>query len=80
VQFQNHILFLNELDRPFDPNDVFRFVPERTTINSESGMISEWSSSIADFGMLPHNLKQPQLNGSLEAERVGLLADMSFIK
>lgn len=49
VQFQNHILFLNELATPFDPNDPFRFVPERTIINSDSEKISEWSASIADL-------------------------------
>ncbi|HET9789355.1 MAG TPA: hypothetical protein VFP47_19635 [Pyrinomonadaceae bacterium] len=49
VQFQNHILFLNALDKPFDPNDPFRFVPERTIINSDGDQISEWSASIADL-------------------------------
>lgn len=49
VQFQNHILFLNELETPFDSNDPFRFVPERMIINSEGDKISEWSASIADL-------------------------------
>lgn len=49
VQFQNHILFLNELETPFDPNDPFRFVPERMVINSDGEKISEWSASIADL-------------------------------
>ena len=49
VQFQNHLLFLNELKTPFDPNDPFRFVPERMIINSDGEEISEWSASIADL-------------------------------
>lgn len=49
VQFQNHILFLNELETPFEPNDPFRFVPERVVINSDGEKISEWSASIADL-------------------------------
>lgn len=49
VRFQNHILFLNELETPFDPNDPFRFVPERIIINSDGEQISEWSASIADL-------------------------------
>ena len=49
VQFQNHILFLNELETLFDPNDPFRFVPERMIINSDGEKISEWSASIADL-------------------------------
>lgn len=49
VYFQNHILFLSELETPFDPNDPFRFVPERIIINSDGEQISEWSASIADL-------------------------------
>lgn len=49
VHFQNHILFLSELDTPFDPNDPYRFVPERMIINSDGDRISEWSTSIADL-------------------------------
>jgi CdiI N-terminal domain len=49
VQFQNHILFLNELEKPFDPSDPFRFVPERTIVNSDGEKISEWSASVTDL-------------------------------
>lgn len=49
VHFQNHILLLNELKTPFDPNDPFRFVPERVIINNDGEKISEWSASIADL-------------------------------
>ena len=49
VHFQNHILLLNELKTPFDPNEPFRFVPERRIINSDGEKISEWSASIADL-------------------------------
>jgi len=49
VQFQHHVLFLNQLDTPFDPNDPFRFVPERVIVNREGQKIIEWSASIADL-------------------------------
>jgi contact-dependent growth inhibition (CDI) system CdiI-like immunity protein len=49
VYFQNHILFLNELKTPFDPNDPFPFVPERKMFNVDGEKISEWSASIADL-------------------------------
>lgn len=49
VRFQNHILFFNELQTPFDPNDPFRFVPERLTVNNDGEKISEWSASISDL-------------------------------
>lgn len=49
VQFQNHILFLNDLETPFDANDPFRFVPERMIINGDGEKISERSASVADL-------------------------------
>jgi hypothetical protein len=49
VYFQNHILFLSELVIPFDPDDPFRFVPERTVVNEDGEEISEWSASIGDL-------------------------------
>lgn len=49
VHFQNHILLLNELKTPFDPNDPFRFVPERMIINSQGERMSEWSASIREL-------------------------------
>ena len=49
VRFQNHILFLNEIEGSFDPHDPFRFVPQRMIINSDGEKISEWSVSIADL-------------------------------
>jgi hypothetical protein len=49
VQFQNQILFLNELETPFDPNDPFRFIRERLIINSDGEAISEWSVTIAEL-------------------------------
>jgi len=49
VKFQNHILFLNELETPFDPTDPYRFVPERMIINNDGEKISEWSASMSDL-------------------------------
>ena len=49
VQFQNHILFLSELEAPFDPNDPFRSIPERRIVDTDGEEISEWSATIADL-------------------------------
>ena len=49
VHFQNHILLLYELKIAFDPNDPFRFVPERIIINSQGERVSEWSASISEL-------------------------------
>lgn len=55
VYFQNHILFLDELGISFDPEDPFRFVPERTVVNQDGERISEWSASIADLEFFSSN-------------------------
>jgi hypothetical protein len=61
VKFQNHIFFLNELDTPFDANDPFRFVPDRTITNSDGDKISEWSASIADLECFLANGREQKL-------------------
>ena|GEM_PF-6808597 len=43
------ILFLNELETCFDPNNLFRFIPPRMMMNLDGEQISEWSTPIADL-------------------------------
>lgn len=47
VYIQNHVLFLDELDRPFDETDLYNFVPERETQTEEGEPISEWTVSLS---------------------------------
>ena len=49
IFFQNHILFLSELKNRFDPDDPFRFVPERAEVNPDGERISEWPLPIAEL-------------------------------
>ncbi len=49
VYLQNHILFLTDLFAPFDPQNPFRFVPEREVISENGEKISEWSVPITDL-------------------------------
>lgn len=42
VHIQNHVLFLDELDQPFDEEDLYSFIPERETHTEEGEPISEW--------------------------------------
>jgi hypothetical protein len=42
VHIQNHVLFLDELERSFDENDLYSFIPERETQNEEGESVSEW--------------------------------------
>lgn len=47
VYIQNHVLFLDELDKPFDETDLYSFVPEREIQTEEGEPISEWSVSLS---------------------------------
>lgn len=46
VCIQNHILFFDKLQSPFDESNPFSSVPERRTINEDGDNISEWLVSI----------------------------------
>lgn len=47
VYIQNHVLFLDELERPIDENNLYRFIPERETQTEEGEKISEWVIGIS---------------------------------
>jgi hypothetical protein len=52
VIFQNQILFMNQLDTPFNPKDPFAHVGERKRVSESKYPISEWSvglSAIEEF-------------------------------
>ena len=49
VLIQNQILFLDQLQSPFDEHTPFSFVPKRQTINEDGDVISEWSVRINDL-------------------------------
>jgi hypothetical protein len=49
VYIQNHVLFMDELDEPFDESDFIKFVPERETVTEDGEPISEWKVSIEDI-------------------------------
>lgn len=42
VHFQNHALFLSDVEGNFDPNDPYRHVPDRSVTNEHGERISEW--------------------------------------
>ncbi len=46
VFVQNHLLFLDKLHGPFDPNDPYRHVRERRIVNDEGVRISEWRTTV----------------------------------
>jgi len=53
VFVQNHILFFDQLDVPFDPTNPYESVRPRTTI--EDGQeVSEWRVTIEDLQSFVH--------------------------
>ena len=42
IRVQNQILFLDELERPFDESDLYSFIPEREMQSENGYRISEW--------------------------------------
>lgn len=49
VFIQNHILFFETLQSPFDERNPFSFVPVRRTVDEDGNKISEWSVRISDL-------------------------------
>lgn len=49
VYLQNHILFMDGLNEPFDENHFSKFVPERETVTEDGDAISEWKVSVEDI-------------------------------
>jgi contact-dependent growth inhibition (CDI) system CdiI-like immunity protein len=46
---QNQILFLDQLQSPFDERTPYSFVPKRQIINNAGDVISEWSVRIDEL-------------------------------
>ncbi|OOF01017.1 hypothetical protein BZG79_15505 [Salinivibrio sp. MA427] len=49
VYVQNHVLFLDELTRPFDEQNLYSFIPDREEYTEEGELISEWVIKITDI-------------------------------
>ena len=49
VFIQNHVLFFDQLQSPFDERNPFSSVTERQTIDEDGNRISEWSVRIDDL-------------------------------
>lgn len=49
VHIQNQILFLNELERPFEESNLYEFIPARETHTQDGILISEWTVNISDI-------------------------------
>ncbi len=49
VFIQNHILFFDQLQSPFDERNPFSSVRGRQTINEDGNRISEWSVQIDEL-------------------------------
>lgn len=47
VYVQNSIIFLDELDEPFDPREPWRFVEPRSSVDEDGNRISEWVTSLS---------------------------------
>lgn len=49
VVFQNRMLILDDCRPPFDPAEVDRWIPERTTHDEDGMRVSEWRVSFSDL-------------------------------
>lgn len=49
VHVQNQVLFLDELDKDFEEENVYQFIPERETVTEDGDVISEWIISLKDI-------------------------------
>lgn len=47
VYLQNSIIFLAELDEPFDPQEPWRYVQPRSSVDEDGNRISEWVTSVS---------------------------------
>lgn len=48
IYIQNHVLFMEDLDKPFSERNLHEFIPERDTVTEEGEPISEWKVSLTD--------------------------------
>lgn len=49
VHVQNHVLFLDELQRPFDEARLYSFIPEHNAQTEDGTPISEWLVEISEI-------------------------------
>jgi len=53
VFFQENILFLDDVKRPFDLDNIHLFIPNREIINEDGDQISEWAISLEEIKKSP---------------------------
>lgn len=56
VFFQNHLLFYEQLTRPFSIDDPYSSLRDRETINEDGNRISEWSVSFSEVEKFARSL------------------------
>jgi hypothetical protein len=64
VLFQNHLLFYDQLERPFVIQDALSFVRDRQTVNEEGRKISEWAVSLDDVEVFARRCNSQRLAGT----------------
>ncbi|MET7549685.1 hypothetical protein ABZS94_28600 [Streptomyces sp. NPDC005500] len=58
VFVQNSLIFTNELDEPFDPNQPWLSVEPRTTVDEDGLRISEWETTVSDLREFLQNISR----------------------
>ncbi|MET7714369.1 hypothetical protein [Streptomyces sp. NPDC005407] len=58
VYVQNSVVFLDELEGGFDPEEPWHFVGPRCTIDDEGNRISEWSTGMTERRLFLESGKQ----------------------
>ncbi|WP_263365363.1 hypothetical protein [Edaphobacter bradus] len=48
IHVQNHLLFYDQLTRPFSQENMLSFIRDRRTINEDGERISEWSVELSE--------------------------------
>lgn len=49
IHIQNQVLFMEDLDKEFDEENIYQFIPERRTLTEDGDSISEWIISLKDI-------------------------------
>ena len=69
VYIQNHLLFYDQLTRPFTLENMFSFVKDRVTVNEDGNRISEWSVKLSDVEDFARTLSVEPPNGDALAPK-----------
>ncbi|WP_282704300.1 hypothetical protein [Streptomyces sp. CC219B] len=48
IHVQNSLIFLDELDEPFDPQEPWRYVEPHREVDEDGNRISEWVTSVSE--------------------------------